>query len=77
MKNLSLIAFALLFAVSAAADIPADYVWDSMSRDSSQSMPVGGGDIGLNVWAEDGDVLFTYPVAVLTMRMVLSLSKGE
>ena len=58
MKNLSLIAFALLFAVSAAADIPADYVWDSMSRDSSQSMPVGGGDIGLNVWAEDGDVLF-------------------
>ena len=22
------------------------------------SMPVGGGDIGMNVWAEDGDVLF-------------------
>lgn len=34
-------------------------VWDSPSRDSSGSMPLGNGDIGLNVWAEEGgDLLF-------------------
>ena len=33
-------------------------VWDSQSRDSSESMPVGGGDIGLNVWVENGELLF-------------------
>jgi hypothetical protein len=33
-------------------------VWDSQSADSSQSMPCGGHDIGLNVWVEKGDILF-------------------
>ena len=33
-------------------------VWDSQSRNSSESMPCGGGDIGLNVWVENGEVLF-------------------
>ncbi len=33
-------------------------VWTSPSRDASGSMPCGGGDIGLNVWVENGDVLF-------------------
>jgi alpha-L-fucosidase 2 len=34
--------------------------WDSPSADSSGSMPVGNGDIGLNVWVETstGDLLF-------------------
>lgn len=32
--------------------------WTSQSRNSSESMPCGGGDIGLNVWAENGDLLF-------------------
>lgn len=32
--------------------------WDSQSKNSSESMPLGGGDMGLNVWVEDGDVLF-------------------
>jgi len=35
-----------------------DMVWTSQSNNSSQSMPCGGGDIGLNVWVEKGDVLF-------------------
>ncbi|MGO1244112.1 MAG: DUF5703 domain-containing protein [Sphingobacterium sp.] len=35
-----------------------DITWNSASRNSSESMPVGGGDIGLNVWVENGDVLF-------------------
>ncbi|MBN2213057.1 MAG: hypothetical protein JW723_02335 [Bacteroidales bacterium] len=32
--------------------------WTSQSENSSGSMPVGGGDIGCNVWVEDGDILF-------------------
>jgi len=32
--------------------------WDSQSRDSSESMPVGGGDIGLNVWVENNELFF-------------------
>ena len=34
-------------------------VWESPSEDFSGSMPLGNGDIGLNVWAEkNGDLLF-------------------
>ena len=33
-------------------------VWESPSKNAAGSMPCGGGDIGLNVWVEDGDVLF-------------------
>ena len=34
-------------------------VWDSPSKDSSGSMPLGNGDIAVNVWVEEGsgDVL--------------------
>ena len=33
-------------------------VWNSPSRNSSESMPAGGHSIGLNVWVEKGDVVF-------------------
>jgi len=34
-------------------------VWEAPGKDSSDSMPTGNGDIGLNVWVEeDGDLLF-------------------
>lgn len=33
-------------------------VWDSQSKNSGESMPCGGGDIGLNVWVENGELLF-------------------
>jgi hypothetical protein len=33
-------------------------VWRTHSRNALESMPCGGGDIGLNVWVEDGDILF-------------------
>lgn len=33
-------------------------VWASQSENSAGSMPCGGGDIGLNVWVENGDVMF-------------------
>jgi hypothetical protein len=32
--------------------------WNSPSDNSAGSMPCGGGDIGLNVWVEKGDLLF-------------------
>ena len=36
-----------------------DVVWNEPGRSSADSMPLGNGDIGLNVWTEqNGDVLF-------------------
>ena len=32
-------------------------VWDKPSANASESMPCGGGDIGMNVWVEQGDLL--------------------
>ncbi len=32
--------------------------WSTQSKNSSESMPCGGGDIGLNVWTENGEILF-------------------
>ena len=33
-------------------------VWTTQSQNSSESMPCGGGDIGLNIWVEKGEILF-------------------
>ena len=35
-----------------------DLVWTSQSKNSGESMPCGGGDIGLNVWVENGQLYF-------------------
>lgn len=35
-----------------------NYTWTTPSINSSESMPCGGGDIGMNVWVENGDLLF-------------------
>ena len=32
-------------------------IWTSQSKNAAESMPCGGGDIGLNVWVEQGEVL--------------------
>ncbi len=52
--------FVLLQPAPAFAQDISDYdvVWNTQSRNSSESMPCGGGDIGLNVWVENGEVLF-------------------
>ena len=55
--------FALITALAAipaaAGDyVPSDYVWTSPSQNSAGSMPCGGHDVGMNVWVEDGDVMF-------------------
>ena len=47
-------------SVSRNAPDPYTVSWDSPSGDSSGSMPLGNGDVGLNVWVEKrGDLLFT------------------
>ena len=49
----------LKFAFAQPTDLD-DYnvAWTSQSENSSESMPCGGGGIGLNVWVEKGDILF-------------------
>lgn len=32
-------------------------VWKTQSRNASESMPCGGGDIGMNVWVENGELI--------------------
>ncbi|MDB5111485.1 MAG: hypothetical protein JWR67_2599 [Mucilaginibacter sp.] len=32
--------------------------WNNQSKNSGESMPCGGGDIGLNVWVENGELYF-------------------
>ena len=58
-----LIAWLLCIVASAGAKKPGDYVpkplvWTTQSRNSSESMPCGGCDMGMNVWVEGGDLLF-------------------
>ena len=44
--------------VNATDYVPKDYVWATPSKNSSESMPCGGHDIGMNIWVENGDMLF-------------------
>jgi hypothetical protein len=37
-----------------------DIAWKSPSMNAGGSMPCGGGDIGLNIWVEKGDLLFYF-----------------
>ena len=50
--------FIVYFLFHVVSAQPADYEWRSPSKNASESMPCGGGDIGMNVWVENGDVLF-------------------
>jgi hypothetical protein len=59
MHHLSSCLLGILFLWQiAAVTLPQQYdvVWTSQSQTngSAASMPLGGGDIGLNVWAENG-----------------------
>ena len=56
MKRLLFLTFTFYLLTLSAQ--PSDYVWTSPSQNSSESMPCGGGDVGMNVWVEHGDVLF-------------------
>ena len=49
--------YLLTFGAITSMAQPKDYIWTTPSHHSSESMPCGGGDIGMNVWVEDGDIL--------------------
>lgn len=54
-----LLAYTSMYAGKPVADYkPKDYVWTTQSQNSSGSMPCGGHDVGMNVWVENGDILF-------------------
>ena len=58
---LALLILCLVFIPETRADRleACNVVWKSPSENSSGSMPLGNGDVGLNVWVEeDGDLLF-------------------
>jgi hypothetical protein len=48
-----------ILIVDSIAQAPVNYniIWTTQSKNASESMPCGGGDIGLNVWVENGDLL--------------------
>ena len=56
-KTLLSILLSLSLALAARDYIPRDYIWTTQSRNSSESMPCGGHDIGMNVWVEQGDIM--------------------
>jgi alpha-L-fucosidase 2 len=63
LRNTFLIIFSfVVFVVGALSQQSVDrynVVWDSPSDDSFGSMPLGNGDVGMNVWVEkSGDLLF-------------------
>lgn len=62
MRKLSLVfclvTLVLSSSMQASDYVPADYVWTSQSLNSAGSMPCGGHDVGMNVWVEQGDLLF-------------------
>jgi hypothetical protein len=57
-----------------AIQLPAGYdtVWTTQSNNSAGSMPVGGGDVGLNVWAEAGTVPLSLFVDLGSAEGILS-----
>ena len=57
MNKLLTLCFLLFTSLTLCAQ-PEDYEWTTPSKNSSESMPCGGGDIGMNVWVEQGAILF-------------------
>lgn len=62
MKKQTLYSLIFLLALqltAVAQDISSYHpVWFTQSKNSGESMPCGGGDIGLNVWTEGNEILF-------------------
>ena len=59
MKKLIILALMLIGLKGFAMGdyVPEPYSWTSQSKNSSESMPCGGHDIGMNVWVENGDIM--------------------
>ncbi|WP_255802792.1 DUF5703 domain-containing protein [Aestuariibaculum lutulentum] len=52
----------MFFSVKAQIPTLENYnqVWTTQSKNASESMPLGGGDIGVNVWVEQGNLYFYF-----------------
>jgi len=61
-KRLHILILVLFCVEYTIAQSISDYniAWDTQSKNSSESMPCGSGDIGMNVWVENGDILFYF-----------------
>lgn len=59
MKYKILCCLLLFLSVQSHAQTDNSYniIWNTPSNNSSESMPCGGSDIGLNIWVEKGDLL--------------------
>jgi hypothetical protein len=59
MMRLGILFISLTLCMSLYAQDNAAYnvVWTTQSKNASESMPCGGGDIGMNVWVENSDLL--------------------
>ncbi|HQE33701.1 MAG TPA: DUF5703 domain-containing protein [Flavobacterium alvei] len=62
MKYIKYILLFTTFLVKAQIPVLDNYnqIWTTQSAYSFESMPLGGGDIGLNVWVEKGDLYFYF-----------------
>lgn len=58
MKKTLFVTALLLLSVLPLWSQHASVVWHTQSNNSSESMPCGGGDIGMNVWVEGDELLF-------------------
>ena len=47
-----LVLFLILWGIQSMAQGISDYniIWNTQSKNSSESMPCGGGDVGMNIW---------------------------
>ncbi|TDD97810.1 DUF5703 domain-containing protein [Flavobacterium cellulosilyticum] len=63
MKKITVFFFLIsTFLMKAQIPVLDNYnpIWNTQSNNSSESMPLGGGDIGANVWVEKGDLYFYF-----------------
>jgi hypothetical protein len=62
-----LILFTLIVATLATLPTSYDVAWTTPGvNGSADSMPLGGGDIGINTWFEDGKLLFNLNFEIQT-----------
>lgn len=61
-NKLGIIIVFLLLAIPSCGQSVAAYnpVWNTPSAESHESMPCGGGSVGMNVWVEQGDLYFYF-----------------
>lgn len=62
MKYIKYILLFTTLCIKAQIPVLKNYnqIWNTQSNNASESMPLGGGDIGLNVWVEKGDLYFYF-----------------